>query len=177
MNFANWFDSAHLQWVLVTTFIFTVVYHYIFCNWDHFKQHRIPFEQGVPPFGTHYRRLFKLEPYSETLKRIYYQHPNESFVGMHDVGGGESYLVRDPDLVKEITIKSFDHFDFYTDPLFSRMLTYLRGYAWREIRSALTPLFTSSKFRSVTLPAMIDAKQHIVNHLIGEVGDMPMRMR
>lgn len=178
MTFANWFDSADLQWVLVATFIFTAIYHYIIRNWNHFKHHSIPYERGVPPFGTHYRRLFKRESYSETLKRIYYQRPNESFVGMHDIGGGVAYLIRDPDLVKEITIKSFDHFvdkmdafDFDTDPLFGRMLTYLKGDAWREIRSALTPLFTSSKFRSVTLPAMIDAKQHFVNYLVGEVGD------
>lgn len=167
-----------MEWILIITLVFVVIYYYIVRKWNYFKRHRIPYVRGIPPFGVHYRRLLKLETWSETLKRIYDEHPNERFVGMYDIGGNASYLIRDPELIKDITIKNFDcfvnkvdSFNFDTDPLYARMLTYINGNAWRDIRSAVTPLFTSSKFRSVTLPAMIEAKKHFAKRLITELGN------
>lgn len=61
-------------------------------------------------------------------------------------------VVRDPDLVKEVTIKSFDHFsendyevDKRHDPIFARNPFVLKGEEWRLVRAQLTPGFTSGK--------------------------------
>lgn len=61
-------------------------------------------------------------------------------------------LVRDPDLIKEVTIKSFQHFhdndidvDKKHDPLFGRNPLVLRGEEWKTVRAQLTPGFTSGK--------------------------------
>jgi len=72
-------------------------------------------------------------------------------------------MVRDPDLIKQITIKDFDHFinhrnEFDTssddDPhdmsnLFSSSLFSMRDARWKDMRSTLSPAFTGSKMRQM----------------------------
>lgn len=169
-------DSFDLNWILLWTCVWTAIYYYVLRTWNHFRRYGIPFDRGVPPFGSYYRYLFKCESWSSTLKRLYYQHPNERFIGMYEIGGGVSYLIRDPELVKDITTTHFDHFvnkidtvDRQTDPLYSRMLTLLKGDDWRDMRALMTPLFTGSKFRTVLMPAMIEAQQRFVEHLVATI--------
>ncbi|RZC05006.1 p450 domain containing protein [Asbolus verrucosus] len=63
-------------------------------------------------------------------------------------------ILKDPDLIKQITVKDFDHFvDHNTflpeeiDPLWGKNLFALTGQRWRDMRSTLSPTFTSSKMR------------------------------
>lgn len=65
-----------------------------------------------------------------------------------------SLLVKDPDLIKQITVKDFDHFVDHrsfvnedVDPLFGKSLFNLRGKRWRDMRATISPAFTSSKMR------------------------------
>nr|QYA71985.1 cytochrome P450 [Anoplophora glabripennis] len=63
-------------------------------------------------------------------------------------------VLRDPELLKQVAIKDFDHFTDHisflptdSDPLFSKSLVALHGREWREMRALLSPCFTSSKMR------------------------------
>lgn len=64
-----------------------------------------------------------------------------------------NYYITDPDLIKRITIKDFDHFTnkdspmAHADKLFSRILPFLRDKEWTDMRSTLSPIFTSSKMK------------------------------
>lgn len=65
-------------------------------------------------------------------------------------------LLRDPDLIKQITIKDFDHFmdrrsviPEDSEPLFSKNLFSLRGQQWKNMRATLSPSFTSSKMKDM----------------------------
>lgn len=172
MNILNWIEFAALHWIFVATLICLFVYHFILRPWNHFQRHGIAFDRGLPPFGTNYRRLIGFESLGDMLKRLYYQHPNERFVGMTEMSGSVSYLIRDPELVKDITTKHFDHFvnriieyDEQTDPLYAHALSYLKSDAWRRMRSLLTPLYTSSKFKTIMIPAMLASKKRLMEHL------------
>lgn len=64
------------------------------------------------------------------------------------------YVTNDPDLIKQITIKDFDHFVNHVpflssegDVLFSNSLFALFDEKWKNMRSTLSPAFTSSKMR------------------------------
>ncbi|XP_055697001.1 cytochrome P450 9e2-like [Phlebotomus papatasi] len=66
------------------------------------------------------------------------------------------FMIRDPELIKQITVKDFDHFldhrfniDERNEPLFGRNLLILKGQRWREMRSTLSPAFTGSKMRTM----------------------------
>ncbi|KAH9645247.1 hypothetical protein HF086_012125, partial [Spodoptera exigua] len=80
----------------------------------------------------------------------------------------ELIVVRDLELVKKITVKDFEHFLDHrpllgnSDSYFSRNLFSLRGQEWKDMRSTLSPAFTSSKMR-LMVPFMV------------EVGDQMMR--
>ncbi|XP_017776426.1 PREDICTED: cytochrome P450 9e2-like isoform X2 [Nicrophorus vespilloides] len=70
--------------------------------------------------------------------------------------GHPALMVRDLDLIKQITIKDFDHFtdhiSFFpesVEPLWTRNLFSLKGEKWRDSRATLSPAFTSSKMRSM----------------------------
>lgn len=65
-----------------------------------------------------------------------------------------TYLLRDPELYKQITIKDFDHFvdhKFIIDPeadtLMGNTVFLMKGQKWRDMRSTLSPAFTGSKMR------------------------------
>ncbi|KAL1509571.1 hypothetical protein ABEB36_004284 [Hypothenemus hampei] len=63
-------------------------------------------------------------------------------------------IIKDPELIKQITIKDFDHFtdrrsfaNPETEPLWSKNLDSLTGQKWREMRATLSGSFTSSKMK------------------------------
>lgn len=65
-----------------------------------------------------------------------------------------TYLIRDPELFKQIAIKSFDSFEdhrFLVNPKIDEMLGnavfMMPGKKWREMRATLSPAFTGSKMR------------------------------
>lgn len=67
-----------------------------------------------------------------------------------------TYLVRDADLLRQITIKDFDYFedhlafiDSESDTLFGQSLFMLSEQKWREMRTTLSPAFTGSKMRQM----------------------------
>lgn len=65
--------------------------------------------------------------------------------------------IRDPDLIRQITVKDFDYFvdhrsflaDPTQEPLFGKSLFLLTGQKWRNMRATLSPAFTGSKMRQM----------------------------
>lgn len=71
------------------------------------------------------------------------------------------YMLRDPEVIKQIAVKDFDFFTDHTptmtngkeegeaggDSLFGNSLFALRGQKWRDMRATLSPAFTGSKMR------------------------------
>ena len=61
-------------------------------------------------------------------------------------------VVCEPEMIKEITVKSFQHFhdndievDKKLDPVLGRNPFVLNGQEWKTVRGQLTPGFTSGK--------------------------------
>lgn len=64
--------------------------------------------------------------------------------------------MRDPELIKHMAIKDFDHFEDHRsflddnmDELFGNSLFMLKGSKWRDMRATLSPAFTGSKMRQM----------------------------
>jgi len=71
-------------------------------------------------------------------------------------------MIRDPELIKQIMMKDFDHFVNHwnifgaddvdphnMDNLFGSCLLALRDSRWKDMRSTLSPAFTGSKMRQM----------------------------
>lgn len=53
-------------------------------------------DYGIPPLGSHWREIFKIEPWTTTLVNMYHKYPNDRFVVLHEIGGRREFLIRDP---------------------------------------------------------------------------------
>lgn len=126
----------------------------------------------IPPFGSHWREIFNIESWHDTLKRFYYQYPNDRFVVLHEIGGRPEYLIRDPQLVRQIAIRDFRSFvnrinDIHatTDPMLGNELTNLKIDEWRRVRNLLTPLLSGQKLKQVVIPSLDENKQNLLEFL------------
>lgn len=64
------------------------------------------------------------------------------------------YIVRDPELIKQIAVKDFDHFTDHRyfgnlGKIWENSMFFMRGEEWRQMRATLSPAFTGSKMRQM----------------------------
>ena len=93
------------------------------------------------------------------------------------------FLIRDPELIKQITIKDFDHFvnhrgniDENIEPLFGRSLFVMKDQRWKEMRSTLSPAFTGSKMRNM-FSLVADCSNDTINYLLKEANGKPLEIQ
>lgn len=80
-------------------------------------------------------------------------------ISIHRISGffqlfAPQLCVRDPEAIKQILVKDFDHFEDHTlmidvsaEPLIGNSLMALTGEKWHHMRATLSPAFTGSKMR------------------------------
>merc|ERR1719245_78007 len=94
------------------------------------------------------------------LDPIYLKHRDKKMVGFHSFGR-PSLLINDLDLAKQILITDFDQFSnrrpfevkvFHAqfDDIFRKLLVSAEGEEWKQIRSLLSPIYTSAKLRKIS---------------------------
>ncbi|KAF5300651.1 hypothetical protein FQA39_LY11112 [Lamprigera yunnana] len=119
----------------------------------YWKKLDVPYIKPWPIVGNMLSLVMKTKSISEFIQDVYNVFPNERLVGMFSFLNHQ-LLVRDLDLIKQMTIKDFDHFMDRTlnvnkdvEPLFARNLMSLTGQKWKDMRATLSPTFTSSKMK------------------------------
>ncbi|XP_053996984.1 cytochrome P450 9e2-like [Hylaeus anthracinus] len=119
----------------------------------HWRNRRVPYIWSMPVFGTGWRVFSRLMSFPDYAKFIYHYYPNVKYVGIMDFAT-PTVVIRDPELIKEISVKSFEHFPDHlgfvseeVDPIFGRNIFSLRGDRWRVMRNTLSPSFTTSKMK------------------------------
>ncbi|XP_035433105.2 cytochrome P450 9e2 [Spodoptera frugiperda] len=155
-------------------FVITVlVAYYFYSSWkinNYFKQRDVKYIPGVPFFGNIFYSTFLIRHFVDDLQSVYDAFPDEKYVGFLE-NLAPVMLIKDPELIKSITIKDFDHFtdhkEFFTtdsDPLFAGSLLMMKGDKWRQMRTTLSPAFTGSKMKMM-LPLIVDSADNIVEYL------------
>ena len=75
-------------------------------------------------------------------------------IGTYGLLGNLNLVVYDLDLIKQVLVKDFEYlvdrraFEF-GDPVLDQMLTVLQGEKWKQMRSLITPIFTSGKLKAM----------------------------
>ncbi|XP_011869168.1 PREDICTED: cytochrome P450 9e2-like [Vollenhovia emeryi] len=102
---------------------------------------------------------------------IYNYFPNAKYFGTNNFGT-PTILIRDPELIKDVIVKDFDHFpdhltfiDESVEPLFGKNVFALRGDRWREMRNTLSPSFTASKMKFM-FDLISKCSHDFVNYLV-----------
>lgn len=143
-----------LHWLLLATAFAAFIYQFVLRTWWYFDQRNLNCYRGIPLLGSLYKSIISLDNEAEWTQKIYQKFPNEPFFGIYDMIGKPSILIRDPDLIKKVTITDFDHFVNHrfqfnenVDSLAGRTLFGMRDEKWRRMRSTMSPAFTSSKMK------------------------------
>lgn len=104
------------------------------------------------PFGNCGDLVLMRKSFGETYAEHYKLFAGNTFGGVYQMHRPQ-LVIRDPDMIKNILVKDFDHFldhgfefDEKIDPL-SGNLFMLTGLKWRELRTKLSPTFTSGKMK------------------------------
>ncbi|KAJ8675515.1 hypothetical protein QAD02_011301 [Eretmocerus hayati] len=158
--------------LLTTVLIITIcywLYSYFKKQLNYFKDHGVPYQPGYPLVGNMGPSVFRRKHISEVITDIYNREPEAKYIGAFDFGS-PVIMLRDLELIKNITIKNFDDFpdhkgffDETVDPLFGGNLFNMNGDRWKEARSLLSPAFTSSKMKGM-FELMVACGENFVNY-------------
>ncbi|KAJ8728420.1 hypothetical protein PYW08_016805 [Mythimna loreyi] len=154
---------------LLTTLVGYIIYSYKQMN-EFFQRRGVKHFPGLPFFGNMYDTTFLKKHFLDEIQAIHDAFPDEKYVGFMEFTM-PVLLIRDPDLIKSIIVKDFDHFtdhrEFFTeesDPLFAGSLLLMKGERWREMRTTLSPAFTGSKMKMM-LPLIVENTVNIIQYL------------
>ncbi|CAG9785987.1 unnamed protein product [Diatraea saccharalis] len=154
-------------WLTVLVVAFTL---YLKEKYSKFKRKGVNGPKPIPIIGTGWTVYLGKEHMADYLIRMYQSFPNERFYGNFELLK-PLVVVRDIDLIKQITTKDFEYFLDHRsmvepdiDPLFGRNLVTLKGQEWKDMRSMLSPMFTSSKIR-VMVPFMMEVGNQMIESL------------
>ncbi|XP_011172782.1 cytochrome P450 9e2 [Solenopsis invicta] len=138
--------------ILLSIVIGAVSIHYLFKNFNFFKRHGVIHIPSVPLFGSTASLIFRRESFADFFVKIYNFNPDAKYYGFYGTTN-PFFLLRDPELIKSILVKNFEAFPDrrgfanLNDPLLGKNLFSLRGEKWRNVRTLLSPSFTSSKMK------------------------------
>ncbi|XP_011633775.1 cytochrome P450 9e2-like [Pogonomyrmex barbatus] len=143
-------------WILLSLLAGTIaIYYYFFKNLKFFEKQGILHISPWPLVGNMAPAFLRQLSLAELIQKIYILNRDAKYVGFFD-GMNPVVIIRDPELIKAIGVKNFEAFpdhrafiDEVNDPLFGKNLFSLRGDKWRDVRTLLSPAFTSSKMKTM----------------------------
>ncbi|XP_065214526.1 probable cytochrome P450 6a18 [Planococcus citri] len=137
--------------VLVVTLIL-YLYRYFKKSHRYFEKYGIPCTKSHWYYGHMEDAIRCKKSYVMTLKELYEKSEPHRFVGLYTMQR-PAVMIRDPELLKSILIKDFDHFHdhgvYYSkeaEPM-SHNLFNMAGDEWKNLRIKLTCTFTSGKMK------------------------------
>uniref|UniRef100_V5GR19 Cytochrome P450 9e2 n=1 Tax=Anoplophora glabripennis TaxID=217634 RepID=V5GR19_ANOGL len=155
--------------VLGTVVAVCLFYYFIVKPFDYWKDKGV--KQGKPVwiFGDNWGTILRKQSFSEMVEYVYNQCQGVRYSGMYQFFV-PTLVLKDPDLIKQITVKDFEHFTDHrafipedADPLWGKNLFALRGHKWRDMRTILSPSFTSSKMKAMFV-LISECAENFVQH-------------
>jgi hypothetical protein len=132
MALTDWTWSCS-DWVLLLIFIGVVLYFLGTSGYSHFSKQNIPFVKPLPFVGSMGPALRRKEYLPQLVIRIYRELKDHPYGGLF-VFKQPIVMLRDPELIKAITVKDFeyfmDHLSVFSEdaePVWSRGLMNLKG--------------------------------------------------
>lgn len=119
---------------------------------SYWKRLGIPYVQPHPVFGN-VKEMITTEHSSITMQRCYNQMKGKGIIGGIYMFYNPMAIVLKPDLIKHILIKDFNNFNHRgvyhnqkDDPISGHLFA-LEGEQWKNLRTKLSPTFTSGKLK------------------------------
>ncbi|XP_046976581.1 cytochrome P450 6k1-like [Vanessa cardui] len=137
----------------VIIIIFSLIYWNGESNERYWKKRGVKFYTKNKVLGVFWDFLTKDGPLFQLWHDIYKQYPNEPAVGVGSLLTPALY-VRDPVNVQHVLATNFNAFSHRgfepnKEDLLANNILFLNGKKWQLVRQSLTPLFTSTKLKSM----------------------------
>ncbi|XP_065372226.1 probable cytochrome P450 9f2 [Calliphora vicina] len=145
-----------IEFIILLAAAAVLFYRWATKNNDYFKKRNLPYDKPAFLLGSGKETLFGTKSVFNILCELYNRQDDDVVYGVYD-GRAPIYLVRDPQLIKHVMIKDFDHFvnrrNFMdtggSDNLLINSLFFMQNDKWRDMRNTLSPAFTGSKMRQM----------------------------
>jgi len=163
-----WVEVAALLLILLL-----LLYRMITKNFDKWERAGIAFKPGHFPYGS--VNIFKEKKnFAKYIIDMSKEFKDERFFGWF-LFGKPMLMIHDVELVKNIKVKDFNHFvdpqDEHTaktarmggelDQLFNQNVGSAKGEEWKDVRSSLSPIFTSGKMKQM-LKFVVDVSKGLL---------------
>ncbi|XP_063534347.1 cytochrome P450 9e2-like [Cydia strobilella] len=142
---------------------------YLYCRqvYSRFSKYGVKNPKPLPLLGNMSSILLRTVNFIDVVNDLYNKFPEERFVGNFQFMKPVLFI-RDIELIKKVTVKDFEYFLDHSsivsedvDPFFGRNLFSLKGQEWKDMRSTLSPAFTSSKMKHM-LPFIVEVGNQMV---------------
>jgi len=151
--------------VVLAVCVLTVVYTYFKMSFTYWKKRNIPYLASNFPFGNIADALSFRKPIGHVHEEFYKKLEGEKYGGIYAFTK-PIFVFRDPDIIKNVLVKDFisfhDHgvfMDEEIEPLTGQLFL-LGGSRWRNLRTKLSPTFTSGKMKMM-FQTFVDCGQEL----------------
>jgi len=159
--------------VVAAVLLFVICLWYTTQDFDYFKKRGIPYIKPLPFVGNFWSVVIGRENMMLAIQPIYEKLKHNRFGGIF-IAGNPTILVCDLDMAKMVLTKDFSSvhdrgipYDEKNDPL-SAGLVSIPGARWKNLRSKLTPIFTSGKLKTM-LPLMKQCSDNLSKFMMENV--------
>lgn len=154
--------------VSLVAILFASVYIYLKHLFSYWKRKGVPFIEPSIPFGNFGPFIMQKRSFGQNLHDLYHS-SNTPISGVY-VGRRPALVIRDPKITRDILIKDFQyfshrgfHYDINVDPL-TRNLFLQSGERWKDMRTKLSPAFTSGKLKGM-VETIINMGSQLEDHI------------
>nr|CAD7444537.1 unnamed protein product [Timema bartmani] len=147
------FESLSADIVVGVFTLLLFVYLRYSYSYGYWKRKGIPY---IPPptsiFGNVGDFILSKKPPGTVMMELYHKLEGKPYGGIFMITS-PALLVRDPEIIKQVFVKDFDHFVDRSLNIHEKInplegnLFMLKGKRWRWLRTKLTPTFTSGKIK------------------------------
>ncbi|KAK7871463.1 hypothetical protein R5R35_010842 [Gryllus longicercus] len=149
------FDSVYTIPLALLTVAASLIYWYCTNTFNYWKDKGVPYAPPTPLFGNVKEALLGQRNYHYVHQDLYNHFKGERFAGIYHAKKPALFL-RDPELIKLVLVKDFQHFHDRDIPIINleknplqQHLFLLAGHKWRVLRNKLSPTFTSGKIKGM----------------------------
>lgn len=138
----------------VIVLVFILIHLKLKEKYSYWKQKGVVHEKPSFLFGSYRNYAMQKEYIGYVVQKICAKHPNEPFIGAY-FGTEPVIIVKDLELVKTIMAKEFQHFnsrdimDYVHKEVLGRSVLFSNGDNWKLARLTLSPMFSTSKMKSM----------------------------
>lgn len=142
-----------LEAISVILGLISIFYYFMTSTYNYWEQRNVSYAKPKFIFGSFYD-VFSFKRNPGQVFSDFYRSTNEKLYGFF-IFRRPYVVVRDPELIKSILVKDFQHFSnrsggiSKTDIVGTGNLFTLKNPHWKVLRSKLTPVFTSGKMKQM----------------------------